>query len=532
MPHYDLITEFTELYMEKLFYFCLKRTGNSEEAENLTQDITLNILTALNRGTIPEHFSAWVWQIARNRYSVWADKKRRHAESMVASDIGDFELPDDNTPVLDELIRREQLSLLRRELAFINKDYRNLVVAYYIENRNIHDIAASLSLSPDAVKKRLQRARITLKEGMNMAREFGTKSYNPEYVSFSASGPQPSGLPWSAVQRSIPKNILLQASNNPSTVEELSMELGIALPYTEEEVILLHKATLLEKSGDKYFTNFVILSKECRLDIYNALRRYSKERSKLLRELLTDILPDIRTLGIAKDTIDDNSIYWWLIPYSIDHFLVQTAKSSKEKCNEPPQRANGEKWGFVGYEQVELPENTNISHDGNGSKTCCFVQYRYPDYSLWNRCIHPSYEISLLLGDCITKKRNFSSLSTCESKLWSAIDDKIAHVDNYGNIIPDILVIDKKGEKELKKKMEKHKNYSVLLHYFQGAYEDVKSIFMGCSHKILHKHIGYNIFMELYHTRMMAVHDLVETGFLKVPENPDTSTVGMYLWLQ
>ena len=532
MSHHDLITEFTEHYMERLFYFCLKRTGNNEEAENLTQDIALNILAALNNGTIPDHFSAWVWQIARNRYSVWADKKHRRGKTLSSSAIDDYELPDDTVPILDELIRREQLSLLRRELAFINKDYRDIVVAYYIESKNIRDIAESLSLSPDAVKKRLQRARITLKEGMNMAREFGTRSYLPEHVSFSASGPQPSGLPWSAVQRSIPKNILLQASNNPSTVEELSVELGIALPYMEEEVNLLHKATLLEKNGDKYFTNFVILSKECRLDIYNALRRCSKERSRLLRELLTDILPDIRTLEIAKDTIDDNSIYWWLIPYSIDHFLVQTAKFSKEKCSEPPQRANGEKWGFVGYEHVELPENTNISHDGNGSKTCCFVQYRYPDYSLWNRCIHPSYEISLLLGDCITKKRKLSSFSTCELELWSAIDDKIAHTDNCGNIIPDILVIDKKGEKEIKKKIEEHKNYSILLHYFQETYEEVKSIFTGCNHKILHKYIGYNIFMELYHTRMMAVHDLVETGFLKVPEEPDTSTVGMYLWLQ
>ena len=62
-----LIKEFTENYMEKLFYFCLKKTGNHTEAEDLTQDIALQIVTALNKGTIPTSFSAWVWQIARNR---------------------------------------------------------------------------------------------------------------------------------------------------------------------------------------------------------------------------------------------------------------------------------------------------------------------------------------------------------------------------------------------------------------------------------------------------------------------------------
>ena len=85
----QLINEFTENYMEKLFYFCLKKTGNNVEAEDLTQDIALQIITALNRGAIPTSFSAWVWQIARNRYSVWATVKHNRNESVTGSDIGD-----------------------------------------------------------------------------------------------------------------------------------------------------------------------------------------------------------------------------------------------------------------------------------------------------------------------------------------------------------------------------------------------------------------------------------------------------------
>ncbi len=55
-----LIKEFAENYMEKLFYFCLKKTGSHIEAEDLTQDIALQIITALNKSTIPTSFSAWV----------------------------------------------------------------------------------------------------------------------------------------------------------------------------------------------------------------------------------------------------------------------------------------------------------------------------------------------------------------------------------------------------------------------------------------------------------------------------------------
>ncbi len=256
-----LIKEFTENYMGKLFYFCLKKTGSNVNAEDLTQDISLQIIAALNKGTIPTSFSAWVWQIARNRYSVWAKEKHNRNESVTGSDIGDYDIEDEGESVLDEMVYAEQMALLRRGLAFIKSDYRNIVIAYYIENKNVREIASLLSLPTNTVKSRLLRAREILKEGMKMAREFGKRSYNPENVGFVASGDQPSGLPWSAVNRKIPNNILLQASNNPSTVEELSIELGVALPYMEEEVEKLHQATLLEKQGDKYITNFLYLIK-------------------------------------------------------------------------------------------------------------------------------------------------------------------------------------------------------------------------------------------------------------------------------
>ena len=166
-----LIHEFAENYMEKLFYFCLKKTGKQNEAEDLTQDIALQVLTALNRRQSPTNFSAWVWQIARNRYCVWAKKKHDRAESVTGADIGDYEIEDESenpAGLLDEMVHSAQMARLRRELAFIRSDYREIVVAYYIENRSVRDIASSLSLSESAVKQRLCRARKILKEGMDM----------------------------------------------------------------------------------------------------------------------------------------------------------------------------------------------------------------------------------------------------------------------------------------------------------------------------------------------------------------------------
>ncbi len=521
-----LIKEFTENHMEKLFYFCLKKTGNHVEAEDLTQDIALQIIMALNKGTIPTSFSAWVWQIARNRYSVWAAEKHKRNESVTGSDIGDYELCDENENTLDEMIHAEQMTLLRRELAFVKSDYRNIVVAYYIENKSVREIASSLSLSISAVQQRLHRARIILKEGMEMAREFGKRSYQPEHVSFAASGNQPSGLPWRVVNRKIPNNILLHASNNPSTLEELSVELGVALPYMEEEVEILHRATLLEKQGDKYITNFFILEKECRIEVYHALRKGARERSRLIGEFMDDSMRDIRALGIAGEHLGDNVIRWWLVPHVIDSVTQHMGKG--QNVYDAPKRANGESWGFVGYEETVLPENTVMGHNvyGNDRNTFCVYKSRE-----WEQCGDPIFDEVMLLCDCIRNGRLISSFTDAERMVWLRIDGRYAHASEDGHVVPDVLVLTEETAERLGQLLRGHKHYETLIRNVAEAYDRVEEIFKKYSHKVLHDNLGYYVRMELCAMRMMAIHDLVEAGVLTLPADTSKSTLGMLAFI-
>ena len=268
----QLMQEFTSGYMEKLFYFCLKKTGSRVEAEDLTSDIALNVLNALQRGTIPASFPAWVWQIARNRYSVWSERKHRYSTRHADADISDFEIADDDPCVLDDLIHDETLALLRRELAFISSDYRNIVVAYYLEDRSVRDIASSLNLPEGTVMSRLHRARKILKEGMSMVRTFGKLSYKPEDIAFIMNGGDGKfGEPGCYLGRKLSKNILLAAYRTPSTAEELALELGVALPYMEEELTKLVEATLMKKNGGKYETNLFIVSASAQEKVVNHL---------------------------------------------------------------------------------------------------------------------------------------------------------------------------------------------------------------------------------------------------------------------
>ena len=227
-----LLEKYAAEYFEKLFYFCLKKAGNSHEAEELTSDITLNIVTALHKGTIPVNFPAWVWQIARNRYSVWAYRRRIQRESDSGADISDFELADGNTDIEGEWMYGETLRLLRRELSFIASDYHDIIVAYYIDDRSVGDIADMLGLPAGTVKSKLFRGRKMLKEGMEMAREFGAMSYWPEEVGFSCNCDRfgKFGEPWNYLNSLLCKNILLAAYRTPSTAVSWQWRSGWRYP--------------------------------------------------------------------------------------------------------------------------------------------------------------------------------------------------------------------------------------------------------------------------------------------------------------
>ena len=81
-------------------------------------------------------------------------------------------------------------------------------------------------------------------------------------------------------------NIFLEINQNPQTAEQLSLELGIALPYMEDELEFLCREELLKKDGNKYETNFKIFSKEEQYDNYVMTKKISKQITAKLCEII------------------------------------------------------------------------------------------------------------------------------------------------------------------------------------------------------------------------------------------------------
>ncbi|MDR0936896.1 MAG: sigma-70 family RNA polymerase sigma factor [Oscillospiraceae bacterium] len=347
-----LIREYAAEYTAPVFYFCLRRTGSAAEAEDLAGEIALAVIEGLRRGTVPERFPAWVWQIARNRYSKWAARTHRLSGLYENADVADID-PADDSDLAEELINSEQLSLLRRELAFTAREHRDIIAAYYIEQRKTGEIAKSLGISKGTVVSKLYRIRKKLKEGIEMSREFGKLSYNPEDVGFINNG---WGFP--EFHRLIEKNILLAAYRTPSTAEELAIELGVALPYMEDELNHLEKLTLLARDGVRYQTNIFIVSARAQKQIYANIQIIASELAQAIiksREYLVKCY-DNNNLRWHEGYQSWEDMKWAALMREVDYITMRVSgRHPLANYPEigPPVKPNGGSWTIMGLEDYK-----------------------------------------------------------------------------------------------------------------------------------------------------------------------------------
>lgn len=542
-----LIKDFTENYMEKLFYFCLKKTGKNSEADDLTQDIALQIITALKKGTVPTQFSAWIWQIARNRYSVWAKAKHNRGELVTGFDIGDYEIESEDKNALEKMIHTEEIALLRRELAFAKSEYRNIIVAYYIENKSVRNIALSLSLSETAVKQRLFRARQILKEGMDMAREFGKLSYRPENIDFIMNGcSSRSGEPEIYISRALCKNIMLASYRTPATAEELAVEVGVALPYIEEELKALTEATLMKKNGNKYETNFFIVSAEAQEKIYAHLKDITPELTKAIIEAMEyDI--EWRNTNCPKwhdgfQPFED--MKWALLMEETDKVCFATLKPFNKNADDVPNigswghtiRPNGGEWDVLGMEiyNGEKPKYVGLSGcvsspDVKDLPEIWFRQFHFKCFGLEKR----TFELL-----AYTDGRGL--LSVADGNSEEVNESVLNRLENCGYIkktdvgyVPAIMVMRKEKMHAMPKDVwEKYKKLRAKAcdiatkHYLfcrELIYREIPDFLKDDEFQI--EHACVNIFA----IRGAVLEEAVRQNYLSFDKDNDKQTLGAYL---
>lgn len=242
-------------YASKVFFYCVKRCNSRIDAEDLSQTILLEILSNIDKGARINDMDYYVWGVCKNQYNMYLRKTIKERNSLEFKD--DIDEADNSKTTLDKMLEDEKVRRINGAVKLLSKDYAEILYAYYVEDKTLRFIAEELNIPLGTVGRRLSDIRQKLKY-LDMEKLNGKKAYVPK--DFSAwFGMMKIGTynPHNYVNTLINKNLLYHSYNNPCTIEDYSIELGISRPYVEDIVDQLVKVTLLKKvDNNKYITNF------------------------------------------------------------------------------------------------------------------------------------------------------------------------------------------------------------------------------------------------------------------------------------
>lgn len=321
-----------------IFSFCLTKTSNREDAEDLSQDILLELFKSVKNIRDDKAFYGFMWAVAENVYKQWYKKKLKMKTCELTETIAD-------TTVDVELDTDSDIYLLRRELSLLAEKYRKSTILYYIDGESCHRIADKLHLSESMVKYLLFKSRKILKEGMSMERKLGELSYNPIDLIplYHGSGPNLFGAFMTHKMR---QNIVQACYNDSLTAQQISLETGIPLPYIDDELNALVDKAILIKEGPRYKANVIVITSECTEEIRRHVAVYHEKIADIIGEFLDEYLAEFKDIGFIGSDFSDNSLRWQLLTYVLVAItLYNTDVFRTNDASELPETA----WGDNAY---------------------------------------------------------------------------------------------------------------------------------------------------------------------------------------
>lgn len=168
-------------YESVVYSFAYKVCRDKEKAEEAWQDTFVNVFRKLNQFDGKSKFTTWLYSIVVNNCLM------KHRQSKLQQATVPIDVPEGfhedpvmdaeghvvqtiaswkDTPI-DALMNKELRSLLDEAIKKLPVEYRMVFVLRDVEGQSAEEVSKILKLSVPAVKSRLRRARVFLREQLN-----------------------------------------------------------------------------------------------------------------------------------------------------------------------------------------------------------------------------------------------------------------------------------------------------------------------------------------------------------------------------
>jgi RNA polymerase sigma-70 factor (ECF subfamily) len=160
--------QLVETYSPRIYNLALNMLANPDLAEDVLQETFISAYRAIDRFEGRAHVSTWLYRIAYNAVLMRLRKEKRTPQVQSLEDEVDAEtLPGtagwDETPER-QLLQAELRQKMDEALANLSEALRSVFVLRDVQGLSTAETAEVLDLSQTAVKSRLHRARLALRD--------------------------------------------------------------------------------------------------------------------------------------------------------------------------------------------------------------------------------------------------------------------------------------------------------------------------------------------------------------------------------
>ena len=177
------VSAFEELvnrYERKIFRLTMNITRNREDAEDAMQDAFMKAYSHLDRFQEESRFYTWLVRIAANEALMRLRKRRPNQVSLdepIESEDNFIpqQIEDWGPSPEQRFAQTEMRDILRNVIEELTPDFRVVFVLRDVEGLSTEDTAEAVGISEAAVKSRLLRARLKLRQKLDRHFRKGVK---------------------------------------------------------------------------------------------------------------------------------------------------------------------------------------------------------------------------------------------------------------------------------------------------------------------------------------------------------------------